>query len=109
MTAREHMLRFNPTILELLPDPDGALRADTARAAAIAAEYGLPPSSTGRIPAWSGTWRPNTCPPTKSAPRRMPFALKGQGRQAGRYDKALAKDFENHLLRRSPDEAETDA
>jgi len=50
MTAREHMLRFNPTVLELLPDPDSALRADTVRAAAIAAEYGLPPSSTGTYP-----------------------------------------------------------
>jgi hypothetical protein len=50
MTAREHMLRFNPHILALLPDPDRALRDDTARAAAIAAEYGLPPSKTGTYP-----------------------------------------------------------
>ena len=50
MTAREHMLRFNPNILELFPDPESALREDTARAAAIAAEYGVPPSSTGTYP-----------------------------------------------------------
>jgi hypothetical protein len=50
MTAREHVLRFNPRILELFPDPDTALRKDTARAAAIAAEYGLPQSTTGTYP-----------------------------------------------------------
>jgi hypothetical protein len=50
MTAREHILRFNPHIVALLPHPDRALREDTTRAAAIAAEYGLPPSKTGTYP-----------------------------------------------------------
>jgi hypothetical protein len=50
MTAREYRRRNEPGTLEFMLNVEAALREDLERAEAIAAEYGLEPSKSGRYP-----------------------------------------------------------
>ena len=50
LTAKEFLTRFEPGALNLLLEPEKALREDTLRAAAFASENGLPPAADGRYP-----------------------------------------------------------
>ena len=50
LTAKEFLTRFEPGALNLLSEPEKALREDTFRAAALASENGLSPAADGRYP-----------------------------------------------------------
>ena len=50
MTAREYRRQTEPWTLDFMFNVEAALREDLERAEAIAAEYGLEPSRSGRYP-----------------------------------------------------------
>jgi hypothetical protein len=55
MTAREYLTRFEPGTLELMADPEAALKEETEKAAVIAIQRGLQPSEAGTYPL--AVWR----------------------------------------------------
>jgi hypothetical protein len=54
LTARDCAERYEPHLLDRLPDPNMAFREDTQLAESVAAEYGLEPAAVGRRPSRRG-------------------------------------------------------